>query len=77
MKIVKITSKYQTTIPQDIRSQLKLKAGDSVYFEIIKDAVVLKKVDAKSRAYLKAVAKSLTEWDSKQDEEAYCDLQNL
>ncbi len=77
MKIVKVTSKYQTTIPQEIRSQLKLKIGDSVFFEIIDGMVVLKKIDSKSKAYLKAVSETLAEWNSQEDEEAYRDLQKL
>jgi len=74
MKIVKVTSKYQTTIPQEVRKQLKLQVGDSIVFAIIDGHVVVKKVESLDKAYLKALANTLTEWDSKLDEEAYRDL---
>lgn len=77
MKTFKITSKYQTTIPKEIRNHLKLKIGDTVFFEIIDGAVVLKKIDLNSKAYLKSVAMTLSEWNSQEDEEAYRDLQDL
>ncbi len=77
MKIVKVTSKFQTTIPAEIRKQLKLKIGDSVIFEIIEGVVVLKKIDSLDKTYLKAVAQTLSEWDSEEDEKAYRDLQKL
>lgn len=77
MKIVKVTSKFQTTIPAEVRDELKLKIGDSVIFEIIDGVVVLKKIDSLDKAYLKAVAQTLSEWDSQEDEKAYHDLQKL
>lgn len=77
MKIVKVSSKFQTTIPNEVREQLKLKIGDSVIFEIIDGLVVLKKIDSLDKTYLKAVAQTLSEWDSQEDENAYYDLQKL
>lgn len=74
MKIVKVTSKFQTTIPQEIREQLQLKIGDSVIFAIIDGHVVVKKVESLDKAYLKSLSKTLTEWDSELDEKAYRDL---
>ncbi len=77
MKIVKVTSKFQTTIPAEVRDQLNLKIGDSVIFEIIEGVVVLKKINSLDKTYLKAVAQTLSEWDSEEDERAYRDLQKL
>lgn len=77
MKIVKVTSKYQTTIPVEIRRQLKLKIGDSLLFECIDGKVILKKLEPFDKEYLKAVSETLDEWNSKEDEEAYRDLQKL
>lgn len=34
MRACKLTTKFQTTIPKEIRQKLNLKAGDRVHFEI-------------------------------------------
>lgn len=71
----KLTSKFQATIPQDIRATLKLKAGDRIMFEITKDRqVIIKKATSKDLAYLRSLESTLTEWDSKNDDEDYRDL---
>jgi len=71
----KLTSKFQATIPQDIRSTLKLKAGDQIMFEVTKDKqVVIKKAMPADIAYLKALESTLSEWNSENDEEDYRDL---
>ena len=74
----KITSKYQTTIPKDIRKALKLKIGDYVVFELKNDGTVfVKKVTAFDREYTKALNSTLSEWNSQNDEEDFSDLQNI
>jgi antitoxin PrlF len=75
MSSSKLTSKFQTTIPQDIRATLKLKAGDQVIFEITKDKqVIIKKAMPMDIAYLRALESTLSEWNSENDEEDYRDL---
>ena len=71
----KLTSKFQTTIPQDIRSTLNLKAGDRIIFEITRDKqVIIKKAMPAYIAYLKALESTLSEWNSENDTEDYRDL---
>ena len=71
----KLTSKFQATIPQDIRTTLKLKAGDQIIFEITKDKqVIVKKAMPTDIAYLRALESTLSEWNSKNDDEDYYDL---
>ena len=71
----KLTSKFQTTIPQDIRSTLNLKAGDRIIFEITRDKqVIIKKAMPADIAYLKALESTLSEWNSENDTEDYRDL---
>jgi antitoxin PrlF len=71
----KLTSKFQTTIPQDIRSVLDLEAGDRIIFEITKDKqVVIKKAKPMDLVYLKALESTLSEWSSQFDDEDYRDL---
>ena len=71
----KLTSKFQATIPQDIRSILKLKAGDQIIFEITRDKqVIVKKAMPTDLAYLRALESTLSEWNSENDDEDYNDL---
>lgn len=71
----KLTSKFQATIPQDIRSLLNLKAGDRIIFEVTKDKqVTIKKATHRDLVYLRSIESTLTEWNSQNDEEDYRDL---
>ena len=74
MKKFKLTEKYQTTIPSNIRKFLNLHKGDTVGFEIVNNKVFLKKTTAITDQYLKSLDNLLVEWSTKEDEEAYDDL---
>lgn len=74
MQITKITSNYQTTIPQEIRLLLGIHKGDAVMFEIDGKDVLLKKVPAVDLDYLKAVESNLNEWKSKEDDDLFRSL---
>ena len=67
----KLTSKAQTTIPQPVRTALRLREGDEVAYVIEGDRVILTKVDA---APVDDPFRSFTEWDSEADRRAYADL---
>lgn len=78
MKPFKLTSKYQATIPKEVRKKLDIKAGDSIVFQIQKDgSIILKKAKPFDTAYLESLEHTLTEWNSKEDEDAFDDLQNI
>jgi AbrB family looped-hinge helix DNA binding protein len=78
MSSSKITSKYQATIPKEIRDVLHLKAGDTVVFKVIdRKIIVIKKAKPFDKEYLKTVQNTLTEWESENDEEAFEHLQDL
>lgn len=73
--IAKITSKGQTTIPQDVRAALKVGAGDLIAWEIGSDgSATVRRVQPMDVEYLKAVQGTLSEWHSAEDEAAYRDL---
>lgn len=74
MQTSKLTSKYQATIPIEVRKVLDLKKGDQLVFEIDQKVVRLRKVTPIDWQFLKGVESSLSEWSSKEDEEAYRDL---
>jgi AbrB family looped-hinge helix DNA binding protein len=46
---MRLTSKGQVTIPQDIRERLSLHPGTEVEFDIVDDAVRIRKVGSQSR----------------------------
>ncbi len=74
----KLTSKYQTSIPKEIREILGLNKGDSIGFEIIegeKKEVKLFKLASFDIDYLKSLDSSLGEWNSKEDNENFKHLQ--
>lgn len=74
MKISTLTIKHQTTIPAEIREKLDLHSGDKVGFEVVRDRVYIVKVPPFDLEYHKALESTLSEWDTKEDDEAYNDL---
>lgn len=70
--IAKITSKSQTTIPQEIRAALHLKPGDTIAWEVIEGgAARVRRVEPLDVDYLRTLEGTLTEWQSTADDEAY------
>lgn len=73
--IAKITSKSQTTIPQEIRAALHLNPGDTIVWEVIEGgAARVRRVEPLDVDYLRVLEGTLAEWQSRADEEAYRDL---
>ena len=72
--VSKLTKKYQATVPEAVRSKLKLKAGDVIAFDIENEIVKVRKARSIDVEFSSALVPTLSEWDSKNDEEAYNDL---
>jgi len=70
----KLTKKYQATIPEPVRKQLHLHAGDAIAFDIKNDSVVLRKSRPVDLAFAQSLEGTLNEWTSEADEEAYSEL---
>lgn len=70
----KVTAKFQTTIPADVRKRLGIKEGGLVAFEFDDGKVVLRRVQPLDLEYAKALAGTLSEWHSEHDEAACRDL---
>jgi antitoxin PrlF len=71
----KLTTKSQATIPRKIRDVLGLTPGDSVAFEVGENKkVVIRKATPIDFEFAHALEGTLSEWLSKNDEEAYLDL---
>lgn len=70
--LARLSSKYQATVPKEIRNHLHLKSGDEIFYELLPDdTVIVRKVSSSDLEYLKALAATMNEWESKEDEEAY------
>ena len=68
----KLTSKNQATIPKEIREKLNLKPGDRITFEVsINNQIIIRKAKKFDLEYTKALSDTLSEWNSKEDEDAY------
>ncbi|MFT3907118.1 MAG: type II toxin-antitoxin system PrlF family antitoxin [Steroidobacteraceae bacterium] len=65
----KLTSKAQTTIPQPVRSALKLREGDELLYQIEGERVVLTKV--RYGGVAEDPFGAFSEWDSAADHKAY------
>lgn len=74
MKISKITSKGQVTIPNALRKATGLKTGDKLVFRLDGDRIVVSKLKTTKDFYLDSVSSNLEEWLSDEDEEAWSNL---
>lgn len=70
----RLSSKGQVTIPKEAREAIRASASDLVSFEIVEDAIVLRKVTPFDAAFHRALSETLDEWNSPEDEEAFGDL---
>jgi antitoxin PrlF len=72
MIISKLTSKAQTTIPQPVRTALRLRPGDELLYEIVDQRVILTK--ALRGGKTDDPFRTFVEWSSEADAEAYAGL---
>lgn len=72
--VSRLTSKYQATIPKNVRELLGLKQGDLVLFAVEDQRVTLERVPDTDTEFTAALGDTLEEWLSPEDEEAYGDL---
>ena len=73
--VSKLTSKYQTTVPAQVREALLLDKGDALLFEISDDGLVtVRKAVPLDDAFHGSLGATLSEWESAEDEAAYRDL---
>ena len=71
----RLTSKGQATVPLPVRRKLHLEPGDTVVFEESQAGTVrIRKAEPLDLEFLAALEKTLSEWNSDNDEKAYGDL---
>lgn len=69
-----LSSKGQITVPKEIRDRLGARPGDTVVYEVVDDTVTLKRLEPFDAAFHAALAGTLDEWDTPEDEAAFRDL---
>jgi antitoxin PrlF len=72
--VSKLSSKGQITIPASIRSAMSLKPGDFITYDLNGKSVKLNKIEPFDAVYHAAIAETLEEWNSPEDDEAFHDL---
>jgi antitoxin PrlF len=71
----RLTAKGQLTVPLSVRKSLRLKPGDTVIFEESEaGAISIRKAEPLHLEFLPALEKTLSEWNSENDDRAYRDL---
>ncbi len=71
----RLTSKYQATVPTEIRKHLRLESGDQIVYELLPDNTVLvRKTTPVDISYFQALNSTMNEWESKEDDQAYKNL---
>ncbi|MBX7066927.1 MAG: type II toxin-antitoxin system PrlF family antitoxin [Parachlamydiales bacterium] len=71
----RLTSKYQATIPKEIRKALHLEKGDKILYELLPDdTVVIRKNHPLDVEYFESLNQTMNEWESEEDEQAYKNL---
>ena len=75
MEMTRLTSKYQATVPLDVRKHLGLKAGDTIRWDVVDGVANVRKVAREDKVWLSLSEGSFAaEWLSPEDEAAWRDL---
>ena len=70
-----LTTKYQATIPKQVRETLQIGAGDRIEFIIDRGGAVRVRKAPPGASELHALEATLApEWDSEDDDDAYANL---
>lgn len=73
--LARISSKGQVTVPARIRKALHVSSGDLIAWDLDEQGrVTIRRVAPLDADYLAALNSTLSEWTSREDDEAYGDL---
>lgn len=64
----KLSTKGQTTIPQEVRDQLQIEAGDLLQYSWEDGKLVVRKFSVDEALYLKGLQTQLSEWEKSDDD---------
>ncbi|MFQ5741418.1 MAG: AbrB/MazE/SpoVT family DNA-binding domain-containing protein [Acidobacteriota bacterium] len=74
MHTSKLSSKGQVTLPRAVRDALGVAPGDLIAYQVEGNVVSLKRLQPFDAAFHAALSRTLDEWTSEADEEAFRDL---
>jgi len=74
MKVSRLSMKGQVTIPKEIRKVIRVEPGDTIAYEVEAGIVTLKRVEPFDAVFHAALSKTLDEWTTQEDQEAFRDL---
>lgn len=75
MEVSKVTSKFQATVPADVRAALGIKAGDTIAWDVEDGVARVRKAVPLDLMFLSGVEAGLAqEWLSEEDQAAFRDL---
>ncbi len=74
VRISRVSSKGQVTLPKQVRDAIGVGPGDAVTYDVVKGVVTLRRLEPIDLAFHAALESTLAEWGSKEDDEAYGDL---
>lgn len=75
LKLAKLSSNGQVTVPAEVRKSLRLKTGDTLAWEVQEDGKTsVRRIEPLDVDYISALGGTLSEWSSTEDDEAYRDL---
>jgi antitoxin PrlF len=70
----RLSSKSQITLPKKVRQAARLEPGDAIVYEVKGEIVTLRKASPFDATFHKALSKTLNEWATEEDDEAFRDL---
>lgn len=70
----RLSSKGQLTVPKKIREIIHVNPGDVVAYEVAEGKVSLKRIEPFDAAFHAALSKTMDEWMTPEDEQAFRDL---
>ena len=74
MEMSRLSRKGQVTIPKAVRETLQLNPGDLVAYQVSGGVVTLRRLEPFDESFHAALADTLEEWASPEDDEAFRDL---
>lgn len=74
LQISRVSSKGQVTLPKKVREAIGVGPGDAIAYDVTKGVVTLRRLEPIDLGFHAAVEATLTEWGSKEDDEAFGEL---